>query len=140
MFEQPTNNQSNLQQPRNDLQQNAPSLQQGSTSTQGSESVNPTNILSQPTGTQQLKVLTQSQANGPASSAVNTDQGTHVLLLALLLIPVIIVVAAFWPRKAPTEEKVEIVEPVIPKKASTEKTPKKSTKKKISKHRPAKKR
>lgn len=143
MFEQPTNNQSNLQQPRDDLQQNSPSLQQGGTTTQdNTETVNPTEILTQPSAPQQLRVLTQSQNNPASSSVVQADQGTHVLLLVLLIVPIIIIVATFWPRKKTPKtlapETVEKVEPsIVPAQKAVVK---RTTKKKTTKHKRSKKR
>ena len=124
MQDQSTANQSNLQQPRADLQQGTPNLQQGGSPT---AAANTTSTLNQLPAAPQLRVQTlqgQGTISPPQTSNQGPDGGSSGLFLLLLLIPVALAVALFVPRKAVVEPLVEIEEPPIVKAPVTSPKPK----------------
>lgn len=125
----------NLQQPRADLQQNTPNLQQSGTPT---STTNTSSLLSEVAPSGELKVST---ATGSSSTITNTatvpEGGSNLFILFLLIIPVLLVVAVFWPRKMQPQEiaEAEIKEapaPATPKVKKAAKTKKKPSKTKKS--------
>lgn len=127
---------SSLQQQQTGLQQNAPSLQQNSSPTTAPES---TNFLQNYRPTQQLVVQDQGEPLPAGSIQTSPDQPfISFPVLALIIVPIAVAIALFWPnrkKKQITQEPVEAVveKPVVTKpKAKAQKGKKKPTKRQRS--------
>lgn len=133
MQDQLTGGQTNLQQPRTDLQPVAPSLQQNGTQTGG----NATTLLSQPPTTTQLQV--QSTGQSTANPTQNMpDDGGNFLMLAFIMFPIVVALALLQPGKRKPLTTTTLAVQTEPK--NLPQPPKSKTKKKTGKRKKSSKR
>ena len=99
---------SNLQQQKGDLQQGTPNLQQSGTPT---STLNTSSVLSNAAPQGNLQVSTTA-ATSPSTVQPDVAQPSgNDLWLLLLIIPFVLVVSIFWPRKELGTEIVAMAQP-----------------------------
>lgn len=134
MQDQLTGGQSNLQQPKGDLQQNTPNLQQSGT---GTTTDNVSGILSEsaPSGSLRVSTATSSDTSITPGSAIPNGGSTSWVLPALVALVLVAsyVVFVLWPRKI-QEQLPEVLDlPVEPQPVVNPQPPKPKHKKKSPK-------
>ena len=101
MQNQPTDAGSSLQRQQTGLQQNAPALQQNASPPTASET---SNFLNNYSGTRELTVQNQGDPFPPGTNQVqSSDPMLSFPVLALIIVPIAVAIALFWPSKKRTQ-------------------------------------
>lgn len=138
MQNQPTDAGSSLQRQQTGLQQNAPSLQQNTSPATASETGN---FLNSYPGTRELTVQNQGDPLPPGSNQVqNNEPFLSFPILVLIIVPIAVAIALFWPRKRRNQTfEQPAIEPIVgdpvvngPKPKSAPKSKKKQTRRQRS--------
>lgn len=134
MQDQLTGGQSNLQQPKSDLQQNTPNLQQSGT---GTTTDNVSGLLSESAPSGVLRVSTANSSEStikPDAAVYHANHAAWLLPLGILLLVIASYMAfVLWPRRVQEQLPEALDQPVEPAPAVTPKPTKPKTKKKSQK-------
>lgn len=129
MQNQPTESGDSLQKQQTGLQQNSPALQQNSSPVAAPES---TNFLNSYRGTRELTVQNQGDPLPPGTGRSNNDQPyVSFPVLALIIVPIAVAIALFWPNKKRSQTiEQPVAEPVVEAPVTSKPKPKKAGKSK----------